>query len=743
MSLFSRSNGKFYTSRTFWTFFFSYLVLLTVTVTIMAAASWYNTIQRANRETEQKNLEMVRNISAQINDQLQKLVTNTQQLRQVSWVHKFYSGIDVFASYFDVNRRREILQEMPFYIGNSNIVLDMALLVPQQDTCISQKGWMSLEDYWNILGVSAKDAQNVFSSVPGIQESYLLEESLPSNILFLIAPLENIPEPRAYVCYSVSRQLLRETCARMMSESMISLSILRSDGNAILTAGLSDDELPSETACLTYPATLLDWEYRFVFPAASSVVPAEDFSKLVVMYISSFIGGLAISCLLSIFTYRPLGRTLKRIVTHTGIRPSGRGLSSDYHIIEHSFETLEEENFRMKASAKQYEQTVRTDVIQQLLKGCFQLEAIQQDLLQYKIPFSPENFFQVIVISNADLRSTRMEPYTAVKWMDCLRERLKAVSGCRFELIESMDGDLIVILAFSAQEFTTQVDVSLVRELILLCEPFLSQRPLISVGGVHQGLVGISVSYHFAVEQRSHLPRSWDYVIGDDTNGEQYYYPLEWEIQLISSLKAGNHGAANRILEELRKENRKLKPLRSDGASAKAGVKLVSMILDTFLRVISELSLNDRLFMEDLDVVFTNESFDHKWECLLSICERICALASREKESSAVSCLGRELLDYVDDHFRSSDLCLKTLGDRFNLSIQSISKLFKTAADDTFYNYLYHKRMEYACHLLRTTSDTMQSIANQVGYENEFSFKRAFIRYTGIRPKDYMENNRS
>lgn len=72
MSLFSRSNGKFYTSRTFWTFFFSYLVLLTVTVTIMAAASWYNTIQRANRETEQKNLEMVRNISAQINDQLAK-----------------------------------------------------------------------------------------------------------------------------------------------------------------------------------------------------------------------------------------------------------------------------------------------------------------------------------------------------------------------------------------------------------------------------------------------------------------------------------------------------------------------------------------------------------------------------------------------------------------------------------------------------------------------------------------------
>lgn len=50
--------------------------------------------------------------------------------------------------------------------------------------------------------------------------------------------------------------------------------------------------------------------------------------------------------------------------------------------------------------------------------------------------------------------------------------------------------------------------------------------------------------------------------------------------------------------------------------------------------------------------------------------------------------------------------------------------------------------MKYACELLRTTDATMQNIAKQIGYENEFSFKRAFIRYTGTRPKDFMENNR-
>ena len=283
--------------------------------------------------------------------------------------------------------------------------------------------------------------------------------------------------------------------------------------------------------------------------------------------------------------------------------------------------------------------------------------------------------------------------------------------------------------------------MAFVRELITLCSPYFPQRPLVSVGELNEGFIGISVSYHFAVDQRTHLPRSWEFTINDDSDSNQYYYPLEWEAQLISSLKAGNHASADRILEELRRENRRLKFSESNSNSSKAGVKLISAILETLLRVTSELSINDRLFMDDLDVVFTNEPFDRKWECLHSISAQICFLVSREKEVPAGS-LGRDMVAYVDEHFRDSDLCLKTLSDRFSLSIQSISKLFKLATDDTFYNYLYHKRMEYACELLRTTSDTMQNIAKQIGYENEFSFKRAFVRYTGTRPKDYMENNR-
>ena len=84
---------------------------------------------------------------------------------------------------------------------------------------------------------------------------------------------------------------------------------------------------------------------------------------------------------------------LSRISQHSSAAPSDSHLS-DYRIIENSFETLEEENLRMKASAEQYEKMVRTDVVKQLLKGYFDQNAIQRDLARYRIPFSAADVYK-------------------------------------------------------------------------------------------------------------------------------------------------------------------------------------------------------------------------------------------------------------------------------------------------------------------------------------------------------------
>ena len=50
---------------------------------------------------------------------------------------------------------------------------------------------------------------------------------------------------------------------------------------------------------------------------------------------------------------------------------------------------------------------------------------------------------------------------------------------------------------------------------------------------------------------------------------------------------------------------------------------------------------------------------------------------------------------------------------------------------------LREMRMNHAAHLLTITDDSLVSVADEVGYDSEFAFSRAFFRHFGIRPGRY------
>lgn len=57
-------------------------------------------------------------------------------------------------------------------------------------------------------------------------------------------------------------------------------------------------------------------------------------------------------------------------------------------------------------------------------------------------------------------------------------------------------------------------------------------------------------------------------------------------------------------------------------------------------------------------------------------------------------------MEYVKEHLTDPDLSLKELGDRFNLSVSAVSKLFKRVCGINFYDFLLSGRMELACEML-------------------------------------------
>ena len=83
------------------------------------------------------------------------------------------------------------------------------------------------------------------------------------------------------------------------------------------------------------------------------------------------------------------------------------------------------------------------------------------------------------------------------------------------------------------------------------------------------------------------------------------------------------------------------------------------------------------------------------------------------------------------------ELCVNQIADHFGMHRTMITRLLKNHFGLSFTDYLLKLRIGKAQQMLRETDKSLSEIAELTGYGNYLTFKRAFIRYTGMLPKDF------
>ena len=96
-----------------------------------------------------------------------------------------------------------------------------------------------------------------------------------------------------------------------------------------------------------------------------------------------------------------------------------------------------------------------------------------------------------------------------------------------------------------------------------------------------------------------------------------------------------------------------------------------------------------------------------------------------------------EAMIYVNEHYADSSLSLNEVAKAVNISPSYLSAMFSRETKTTFVEYMTSKRMEQAKHLLVSTKDKSQSIAEQVGYKDPHYFSYIFKKTFGMSPKEY------
>lgn len=91
---------------------------------------------------------------------------------------------------------------------------------------------------------------------------------------------------------------------------------------------------------------------------------------------------------------------------------------------------------------------------------------------------------------------------------------------------------------------------------------------------------------------------------------------------------------------------------------------------------------------------------------------------------------------YMQEH-QSEEISLAVLADKFHLSAQYISQLFRNEIGVNFLAYLTNIRMEQAKKLLISTDNSIAEISDRCGYGDYRVFTKVFKKSEGITPSQY------
>lgn len=103
----------------------------------------------------------------------------------------------------------------------------------------------------------------------------------------------------------------------------------------------------------------------------------------------------------------------------------------------------------------------------------------------------------------------------------------------------------------------------------------------------------------------------------------------------------------------------------------------------------------------------------------------------------------QNIVDYIDYHYRESDISLNRLANIFSYTEKYLSSLFKKNMQIGFVSYLNNLRIQYACELIKKGNMNMSEISLKCGYNDYSYFSKVFKKITGHSPTEglkYLEN---
>lgn len=718
-------------SKSFQRYFLTYAAIFAAMIFISILLLARTTNKERARAAEQQRALQTEKISTQLDDMWKSAGSVGELLNNSSWVEKYKSDTDVFDADFDLVSRQEISQTLQNVCLSSTVVQDIGVIYPRKNTVITPQGWFDLKAYQTFLQrrhlVETEDfLDDVLGMTGGFSKLYAEDfaETTPDTLVY-VSQLDILDSPRAIAVIYLDKSVIARQLQQISGAQVCAVRIANAAGDTRMQLTLAEPD-PDDVVTMQVASRnmLLNYEISFENQRMPFMQGAGGYLLISGVAVLSMLLAYALAKM----QYSPVNRLMRMLTAKTGVNSQ----SGDMDTIAFCIDNLFADNESLKKMVTSYQQTLNRQQVVQLLRGYFN-EDVARLMQGSDNPFTENFVYAVLVLQR--IKDNRESPdeqaQESARYIVILQHIVEKLcqeqNHC--ELVEQVDGNTAVIIEFPAMPDRDALMAIAETVHAALAEQDIESRAF--VGRPCRGLAGISTSYQAEVETMQTDTGHHTVVYAQPQM--EYYYPIEWESRLMTAVQDGNIIQVRSILHHLYEENRRLH------LSAPLVSRISLLLTEDLHRTAVAMDLAPELLAE-----FREPHPAQRLETVFATAEKtaeiICAEAARRKESAADN-VSRSLVEYVNTHIFDPELSLKQLGDEFSVSTASVSRIFKKSAGENFYHYITQKRIARAQELLLIQGYCPAQIAEAVGYDSEYSFKRAFVRTVGMAPRDYCAQN--
>lgn len=163
-------------------------------------------------------------------------------------------------------------------------------------------------------------------------------------------------------------------------------------------------------------------------------------------------------------------------------------------------------------------------------------------------------------------------------------------------------------------------------------------------------------------------------------------------------------------------------------------VGLLSAVKNSCKKVFPE---EDARYAE-LQTIYRYDTIDEFRLALVEWLDSLRLSLTSEMEGSRSRAKMEEALAYIQGHYNDG-LNMAVVCDQLSMNYSVFSQMFKEYTGQNFVDYLRDLRIAKAKELLLETSIRISDVGEQVGYENDKHFMKAFKTAVGVSPTEYRK----